>query len=68
MYIKNRSIESWVIFTVFVIKLLVNVILLATFNSISEASRHSGIPKSTIGKYLKCGTSDQSEFIWKKTT
>lgn len=42
--------------------------LLATFNSISEASRHSGIPKSTIGKYLKCGTSDQSEFIWKKTT
>jgi DNA invertase Pin-like site-specific DNA recombinase len=40
--------------------------LIASYNSISEASRHSGITKSTIQNYLKNGTSDRSEFIWKK--
>lgn len=41
--------------------------LIASYNSIAEASRQSGVTKSTIQNYLKKGTPDKSEFIWKKS-
>ena len=42
--------------------------LVATYDSISEASRQTGIPKSTIKIRLNQGSSEKSEFIWKRLT
>ena len=40
--------------------------LVATYDSIAEASRQTNISKSTIGNYIRNGPTERNKFVWKR--
>jgi stress-induced morphogen len=62
---KHRNIMS-VALGIKVIQYSINNELIKKYDSINDASRQTGIPKSTIGKYIKQNRYVSGNFIWKK--
>ena len=62
---KHRNIMSIVLGTK-VIQYSINNEIINKYESINQASRQTGIPKSTIGKVIREGTYVAGNFIWKK--
>jgi group I intron endonuclease len=62
---KHRNIMSNVLGTK-VIQYSINNEIIKKYESINEASRQTGIPKSTIGKVIRQCTYIAGNFIWKK--
>jgi group I intron endonuclease len=62
---KHRNIMSIVLGTK-VIQYSINNEIINKYESINQASRQTGIPKSTIGKVIREGTYIAGNFIWKK--
>ena len=62
---KHRNIMSTVLGKK-VIQYSIHNEIIKKYESINEASRQTGIPKSTIGKVIRQGTYIAGNFIWKK--